>query len=134
MYGIISGKTLPTKFKIKVNPYQSVALQEHLFSIGGEWFSGCKLIQNIDAPFIFFENGKIEYDKYEWGEVEFGSSLLQEIKFEDFFEPITSPTSTAYKLKKLLEGMTQEEFGKEWEEIKNLRLLGPTIEEYLKSK
>lgn len=54
MYGIISGKTLPTKFKIKVNPYQSVALQEHLFSIGGEWFSGCKLIQNIDAPFIFF--------------------------------------------------------------------------------
>jgi len=83
---------------------------------------------------FFFENGKIEYDKYEWGEVEFGSSLLQEIKFEDFFEPITSPTSTAYKLKKLLEGMTQEEFGKEWEEIKNLRLLGPTIEEYLKSK
>lgn len=28
--------------------------------------------------------------------------------------------------------MTQEEFGKEWEEIKNLRLIGPTIEEYLK--
>lgn len=137
MYRIIPGKTLPTEFKIRVNPEQSKVLQEHLFQFRFKWLSGDTDVKNLDAPFIYLEKGRILYDK-ERAEVSFNKDKLKRIQFEDYFEPITSstPTSTSVssKLKELLEGMTQEEFDKSWEEIKNLRLVGPTIEEYLKMK
>ncbi len=37
----------------------------------------------------------------------------------------------ANKLEKVLESMTQEEFDIEWAKIVEMKLVGPTIEEYL---
>lgn len=37
----------------------------------------------------------------------------------------------ADKLKQLLDNMSQEEFDKSWDEVKQLGLVGPTVAEYL---
>ncbi len=139
MYRIIPGKTLLIDFKIRVNPKQSTALQQHLFSIGYSWSRMEQTPQFTDYKHLYIWNdGDICVDMGKDDDEHFTSFLKEQIQFEDYFEPITSstPTSTSVpsKLRELLEGMTQEEFDKSWEEIKNLRLIGPTIEEYLKSK
>lgn len=133
MYRIIPGKTLPIEFKIEVK-----STQEYDFII--------QYLENIgyskDFPrsigflryFVVTEYKSIE--KFESRD-HFKHTLVPEIKFEDYFELMqdsTEPTQITCKLKELLENMTQEEFDKAWEEIKNLKLKGPTIEEYLKSK
>lgn len=134
MYRLIPGKELPKEFKIKVNPEQSAALQQHLFSIGYS-FGGEKKVKYTNHKYLYIWadgaiciNTPFEDDEY------FKNHIHSQIHFEDYFEPIANSTSTSSKLRELLEGITQEEFDKSWEEIKNLRLIGPTIEEYLKGK
>jgi hypothetical protein len=137
MYRIIPGKELPTEFKIRVNPDQSAALQQHLFSIDYA-FGGEKTVKFTDHKHLYIWSGIICINTLVDDEEHFKNYRHSQIYFEDYFEPIagatSKPTSVPSKLRGLLEGMTQEEFDKSWEEIKNLRLLGPTIEEYLKSK
>ncbi len=134
MYKIISGKTLPTEFKIKVNPEQSATLQQHLFSIGYA-FGGEKTVKFTNHKHLYiWDDGSICINTPFDDEEHFKNYPYSQIHFEDYFEPISVSTTTPSKLRELLEGMTQEEFDKSWEEIKNLKLIGPTIEEYLKSK
>lgn len=134
MYRLIPGKELPTEFKIKVNPEQSAALQQHLFSIGYS-FGGEKKVKYTNHKYLYiWADGSICINSPSDDGEFFKNYPYIQIHFEDYFEPIASSTTAPSKLKELLEGMTQEEFDEVWEEIKNIRLIGPTIEEHLIGK
>lgn len=124
------GKELPKEFKIEVNGTKRYRFIIDYLSSKGYVKKFARTIDFLRFLHITEFKSIFKSDSEE----SFRYSELPEIKFEDYFEPIQEGTSIASKLKELLENMTQEEFDKAWEEIKNLKLKGPTIEEYLKSK
>jgi hypothetical protein len=130
MYRIIPGKELPKEFKIEINGYNIYCHIINYLSSKGYVKRFAKTVDFSSYLHITESKSICEFDSGK----SFIYSKLPEIRFEDYFEPIQGETSIASKLKELLENMTQEEFDKAWEEIKNLKLKGPTIEEYLNSK
>ena len=133
MYIIKPNKVLPLEFKIKVNPDQSYYLQKYLFSKGVAWSSG-GTIQHTDEPCLYVYKRRICYGSSFDIDSYFNEHKNKEIEFYDYFDVYINSTSVAPILKEFLKDTTQGEFDKMWEEIKNIRLIGPTIDEYLKSK
>ena len=134
MYKLTSGRDLPKNFKMEVT-------DQNMFNFLLAYLRGKGYRSNFHRSVIFARyievNNEIIIDFEDYDD--FSLSSLNRVEFLDNFELIeiedenvTTPISS--KLKNLLDNISQEEFDNAWEEIKNLRLKGPTIEEYLKTK
>lgn len=78
-------KPLPDSFKIKVNPDQSKALQEHLISNGKYWMSGDKNVKCTENKYLYFTDGigiTITILNVNWY---FKRHKNQRIRFKDYF-------------------------------------------------
>ena len=78
-------KPLPDSFKIKVNPDQSKALQEHLISNGKYWMSGDKNVKCTENKYLYFTDGigiTITILNENWY---FKRHKNQRIRFKDYF-------------------------------------------------
>lgn len=89
MYKLKKGVELPEKFKIKVNPKQSEALQEHIFSLGGTWFNNSQTVSYTDADYLFYGTNRRNtltrhYSDRSW----FENSPVLKIKFKDYFTDV----------------------------------------------
>jgi len=75
-------KQLPEIFKIKVNPKQSKALQEHLFSIGKGWASRDQFVQHTEWELLNYEMGLFRVSTLE----HFNRIAPKRIKFKDYYQ------------------------------------------------
>lgn len=87
MYRIKEGVELPKEFKVKVNPKQSEALQNHLFSLGYGWANNGKNVKDTDHKYLFFICDKL-FKEYMDSRFYFNRELSQRIKFKDYFEKV----------------------------------------------
>lgn len=85
MYKIKDGAKLPEKFKIKVTPAQSEAVQKQVFSQGATWRTMDTNVRYKESPYLFLDYDAIlthgigETDSY------FANRPHPEIKFADYF-------------------------------------------------
>lgn len=80
MYKLKQGVKLPDYFKVNVNPEQSKALQEYLFSVGINWIYDAEEVDHTDKPCLYVRKRKIT-----WG-MDSDVEKEIEIKFQDYFE------------------------------------------------
>ena len=90
MYQIKKGFELPKKFKIKVTPEQSEALQKHLFSLGYTWANGVPIVESTESRFLYtYPNLKFSRTSLDsW--VYFEQHVNPEIQFDFYFEKVTT--------------------------------------------
>ena len=93
-YKIKEGIVLPSEFKIKVNPDQSIALQEYLISIGCGWYSarGDEKVRWIKSKYLFKNSVGIitrMTTKDDGHKEYFRNHEFPRILFENYFEEVS---------------------------------------------